>query len=406
MQVMSVSTTSLPFPDGSPQANSLRALLRGHPGVLCDSPPGAGKSTMVAQAVAFLHEATPATVAVATFTNEQGSSIAARIAAELGPGPHGLPQVQIVSRNMPVPDGVAGPGADAEANPVTVRTVASCKVNPPDVDVLVFDEAYQITFADFSKAADQAEQVLLVGDPGQIGPVLAFNVGAWSHMRQAPQMRAPEVLAERPEVARFSLAHTYRLGPDTASAIAPLYPFAFDSARPVRRIDGLDGEIACVLVPERVDPYDLATMRTVADAATSYLGRTLREVGPDGVESTRTLTAADIAIVVSRNAQASALEALLIERGRAPGAITVGTADRLQGGQWHAVVAVDSTLSGAESEHALSSGRLCVMASRHMTHLTWVYDSAWEDVLEQAADAGDASRAAAVRAALVGYPHL
>ena len=63
-----------------------------------------------------------------------------------------------------------------------------------------------------------------------------------------------------------------------------------------------------------------------------------------------------------------------------------------------AVVAVDPTLSGAESEHALSSGRLCVMTSRHMTHLTWVYDEGWEDVLEQAADSGDAGRAAAVRA--------
>ncbi len=62
-------------------------------------------------------------------------------------------------------------------------------------------------------------------------------------------------------------------------------------------------------------------------------------------------------------------------------------------------------LSGAESEHALSSGRLCVMTSRHMTHLTWVYDPGWEDVLEQASDPEDAGRAASVRAALVTYPH-
>lgn len=397
--------TTLPFPAGSPQEAALQALMRGNPGVLVDSPPGAGKSTMVAKAVAFLHTQTPATVAVATFTNEQGASIADRIAAELGPDEHGRPQVQIISRNMTVPDGVAGPGAATGENPVTVRTVASCKISPPEVDVLVLDEAYQITFADFSKAADQAEQVLLVGDPGQIGPVVPFNVGAWSHMRQAPQMRAPEVLAERKEVARFSLAHTYRLGPDTARAIAPLYPFTFDSARPARSIDGLDGEIARVVVPDRIDPYDLATMRTVADAATAYLGMTLRETHPAGTEVARTITELDIAIVVSRNAQASALEALLIERGYAPGAITVGTADRLQGGQWHAVVAVDPTLSGAESEHALSSGRLCVMTSRHMTHLTWVYDEGWEDVLEQAADSDDAGRAAAVRTALVAYPH-
>lgn len=399
-------STALPFPAGTPQHDAVHALLRGHPAVLVDSPPGAGKSTMVAQIGDFLHTHTTATVSVATFTNEQGSAIAARLAAELGPDTHGRPQVQIVSRNMTVPDGVAGPGGATGENPITVRTVASCKVSPPDVDVLIFDEAYQITFADFSKAADLAEQVLLVGDPGQIGPVVPFNVGAWSHMRQAPQMRAPEVLAERDEVARFSLAHTYRLGPDTAAAIAPLYPFSFDSARPERSIEGLEGEVARVVVPDRIDPYDLATMRTVADAATAYLGRTLHEPQPDGTVLTRPLGEGDVAIVVSRNAQASALEALLIERGHAPGAITVGTADRLQGGQWHAVVAVDPTLSGAESEHALSSGRLCVMTSRHMTHLTWVYDEGWEDVLEQAADSGDAGRAAAVRTALVSFPHL
>jgi len=390
---------SMPFPDRSPQGRALRALVAGHPGVIVDSPPGAGKSTMVAAAVGFLHRTTPARVGVATFTNEQGTAIAARIAQVLGPDADGLPQVQVASRNMVVPEGVAGPGARTGDNPVTVRTVASCKVNPPELDVLVFDEAYQITFADFAQAADQAEQTLLVGDPGQIGPVIAFNTGAWAHLRRGPHMRAPEVLATSDSVPRFSLDKTFRLGPDTAAAIAPLYPFAFTSARPVRHIDGLDGEIACVEVPERVDPYDLETMRTVADAATSYIGRTLH--GDDG---TRPLQAQDVAIVVSRNAQASALEALLLERGYGPGVITVGTADRLQGGQWHAVVAVDPTLSGAESEHALSSGRLCVMTSRHMTHMTWVYDAAWEDVLDQAADQPDAARSIAVRQALVAFP--
>ncbi|GEL47176.1 helicase [Cellulomonas hominis] len=395
--------TPRPFPDGTPQAASLRDLLAGHPAVLCDSPPGAGKSTMVAKVVSWLHTHTDATVAVATFTNEQGTAIAAAISHELGVDGRGLPQVQVASRNMAVPAGAAAPGARTGSNPVTVRTVASCKINPPDVDVMVFDEAYQVTFADFSKAADRAEQVLLVGDPGQIGPVIAFNVGAWSHLRQAPQMRAPEVLAARNGVARHSLQHTYRLGPDTAAAIAPLYPFTFDSARPERHLDGLDGEIACVLVPERPDPYDLATMRSVARAATDYVGRVLVERDENGRPRTRPLGQDDVAIVVSRNAQASALEALLLEAG-VPG-ITVGTADRLQGGQWHAVVAVDPTLSGAESEHALSSGRLCVMTSRHMTHLTWVYDPGWEDVLEQASDPEDAGRAASVRAALVTYPH-
>jgi hypothetical protein len=59
--------------------------------------------------------------------------------------------------------------------------------------------------------------------------------------------------------------------------------------------------------------------------------------------------------------------------------ITVGTADSLQGGQWHAVVALDPFVGyTTATTHQLSPGRLCVMACRHMTHLTWVSDGGWE----------------------------
>ena len=77
-------SVTLPFPDGSPQQESLRALLRGHPAVLVDSPPGAGKSTMVAEAGAFLHENTTAKVAVATFTWEVRARMAAAEEATVG----------------------------------------------------------------------------------------------------------------------------------------------------------------------------------------------------------------------------------------------------------------------------------------------------------------------------------
>ena len=82
---------------------------------------------------------------------------------------------------------------------------------------------------------------------------------------------------------------------------------------------------------------------------------------------------------MSHNAQASVVHALL--RGRDIVGVTSRTADSLQGGQWAAVVALDP-LTGAEGlpAHAASPGRLCVMASRHYAHLTWVHDGAWRDV--------------------------
>lgn len=82
--------------------------------------------------------------------------------------------------------------------------------------------------------------------------------------------------------------------------------------------------------------------------------------------------------------------------GAYPG-VTVGTADRLQGGQWHAVVAVDPLASAATvSDHHLSLGRLCVMASRHMTHLTWVHGSDWHDLID-AQGVADPGRMVTVR---------
>jgi hypothetical protein len=67
-----------------------------------------------------------------------------------------------------------------------------------------------------------------------------------------------------------------------------------------------------------------------------------------------------------------------------------GTANGLQGGQWHAVVALDPLVGKTSAgEHQLSLGRLCVMASRHMTHLTWVYAENWKEVLATADEESD-----------------
>ena len=83
--------------------------------------------------------------------------------------------------------------------------------------------------------------------------------------------------------------------------------------------------------------------------------------------------------------------------------ITVGTADSLQGGQWAAVVALDP-LTGTDGlpAHAASAGRLCVMASRHYAHLTWVDDGALRERRDSAQDVRDSTdRSLLVRLALV-----
>ncbi len=68
--------------------------------------------------------------------------------------------------------------------------------------------------------------------------------------------------------------------------------------------------------------------------------------------------------------------------------VVVGTADRLQGGQWAAVVAADPLIgSNAGSPHTMALGRLAVMLSRHTTHLSWVTRTDWRDALSASEDA-------------------
>jgi len=384
---------------GSPLAAALFELYSGSPVTVVAAPPGGGKSDLVARAVAHLFAHTDATITVATATNEQGTAIAERIMSEIGPhdGPFA---VRVASGKMRVPEGAGSPRDKDKVRAVQVRTAASCKASPPATDFLIFDEAYQITFADFADGADRANQVLVVGDPGQIGPVVTVDTTAWAHLRQAPHMRAPDVLSQREDATIINMPATYRLGPVTAQVLHPLYGWAFESRRPQRALAQMPGEVRTLQLPVRETPFDLDSMTHVVGAAMDYVGTTLGVQTSAGSRS-RDLTPTDVAIVVSRRAQASAIEALLLERGNGAEDITVGTADKLQGGQWHAVVAVDPTLAGAESEHALASGRLCVMASRHMTHLTWVYDDRWAAVLAGAPDAEDAQRGAAVREGLL-----
>lgn len=370
--------------------------------VVVDSPPGAGKSTTVATVVAHLVNRAKLNVTVATPTKHQAASIANTIARQLDPS-----RIEVAVKDLPPSWLTPGlhngkrPYTDAK---VTVRTIASCRMSAPKTDLIVIDEAYQATFADVAAAANDAPQILLVGDPGQIGPVVTVDTTAWEHLRAAPHRRAPEVFSRREDAERLSIGKTYRLGPLTAKAIAPLYDFAFASARPDRVLVGRGGciydEIEALLVPASGSHDDLATLTAVVERAASLVGAVHVDLPGTAEESELVLQPCDIAVVVSRNSQASIITGLLSSREM--DGIAVGTADRLQGGEWAAVVALDPATGYTEaSDHALSLGRLCVMASRHTTHLSWVHDGEWAELL-RAEDVpnGTAKRGLAVRKAL------
>ena len=105
-------------------------------------------------------------------------------------------------------------------------------------DVLVVDEAWQMTYADLGGLGPLSAQVVLVGDPGQIAPVVTGDSRRWRDWSAGPQRAAPEaLLAAYPDsVTRLRLLHTWRLGPATTALIQPAFyaDLPFDSVRPPR----------------------------------------------------------------------------------------------------------------------------------------------------------------------------
>lgn len=397
--------THRPLVRGSVAARALYEIVDGARVVLVDAPPGGGKTsvltTLLSQLANRFGNDLPV-VTVATPTRVQAMSLYERLTEFV----HHC-QIDLAVKNLDAPPRPEGAPAWKEIETtgrgrIEIRTLASLRMarsgrsrNGTGRRILLVDEGYQATFADVAAAASTFDQVVMVGDPGQIGPVVTVDTGAWESLRRAPHRRAPEAFATMDFTVRLAMDRSYRLGPETVEAIAPIYPFEFSSARPERHL--LDGagsrvpEIVAVAVPDVTQSQDVRLMQAVVDRVRDLVGSTAVDADADGTTTTSTVTPSDVAVVVALNTQVTMLTGMLAAVGLED--VTVGTADRLQGGEWRAVVALDPMAGGSASVHHLSVGRLCVMASRHTTHLTWVHDSAWEQALDEIGDeAGGTAR--------------
>ena len=201
----------------SPTAKALWRVWSGGLITVVDSPPGGGKSAAVATLAAHLAVRGGLSVVVGTPTRRAALEIALRIAQQV-PGD----RMNLQSATTPVPGLYIGRRGyeSGSGGYVTIRTLDSCKARPPQVDVLIVDEAYQCTFAKVAVAAEHARQLMLVGDPGQIGPVVAVDTSVWEHMANAPHRRAPEVYQDWPDTGTIHIATSYRLGQASVEAIA------------------------------------------------------------------------------------------------------------------------------------------------------------------------------------------
>ncbi|WP_044387871.1 AAA family ATPase [Streptomyces cyaneogriseus] len=370
----------------------LRDTLHGaERGVVVDSPPGAGKSTLVVRAALELAEAGRPLMVVAQ-TNAQVDDLVLRLAEknpELPVGRlhssdaeaydkalDGLPQVRTSAK-----------AADLAGLPVVLSTAAKwahVKTDEPWRHAIV-DEAYQMRSDALLAVAGLFERALFVGDPGQLDPFSIVGGEQWAGLSYDPSASAvTTLLAHNPGLPQHRLPVSWRLpasaAPLVSDAFYPYTPFrsgtghgdrrlAFavpsDGSGPDRVIDeaAASGWGLLELPPRHTPRTDPEAVRAVAAVVRRLLDR-------DGAATSERsaapspLTAGRIAVGTAHRDQAAAVRAALAELGVS--GVTVDTANRLQGREYDVTVVLHP-LSGRPDATAfhLETGRLCVLASRH-----------------------------------------
>ncbi len=376
----------------------LEAVDRSEPLVVLKAPPGSGK-TYVTERAAALAYARKRRVAIACQTNTQVDDFCRRMAEDLP----GVMVVRFASAAADVQDlgRTVRWESDAKLLPtgpsVVVSTAAkwATSAEPEPFDVLLIDEAWQLGWADFMLLSTVAKTFILVGDPGQIAPVVSLDTARWETARLPPHRPAPELMLRDAGLAPLvlSLPVTTRLPYDTAALVGRFYDFEFGAwagpgdrclkLTPSRRPDAVDaaldllstGSIAGLTLPTPGGGAPADDDPELAIAAARLVARLVKRRAVAVRESGKEpLQLADIGLCATHRVMVARLqEALAMEVGAGAADVRVDTAERWQGLERKVMVAVHP-LSGVvePSTFDLDTGRLCVMASRHQVGLILV----------------------------------
>ena len=163
-------------------------LSRAHRGVIVDSPPGAGKSTLVVELAGRL-AATGERVMIVAQTNEQVDDLVARLASA-------HPAVilgRLTAGDYEVPERLAplrGPALAfssklPELAPASIVLATAAKwalVKEGEFPWAILDEAYQMRSDGLLAVAPRFADgtALFVGDPGQLDPFATVETDAWA----------------------------------------------------------------------------------------------------------------------------------------------------------------------------------------------------------------------------------
>jgi predicted RecB family nuclease len=250
----------------------------------------------------------------------------------------------------------------------------------PALDVLVVDEAGQMSLANVVACAPAARTIVLLGDPQQLDqPTQGSHPpgaerSALSHLLADPTYRRPDRATIRPDEGLF-LETTWRLHPDVCDFTSR----AFYAGR-LRPLAGLERQ--AVVAPRSAGPLTGTGLRYLPVAhsgndtespeeATTIaeLVRSLLEARPtwadrDGV--VRPVTVDDIVIVAPYNAHVGAIERAAANAGLPP--LFAGTVDKFQGQEAPISIYAMATSSPEDAprgmEFLYSLNRLNVATSR------------------------------------------
>ncbi|MCX4440443.1 AAA family ATPase [Streptomyces sp. CAI-21] len=386
-------------------AQTLHGTARG---VVVDSPPGAGKSTLVVRAARELAAAGRPLMIIAQ-TNAQVDDLVLRL-AEKDPE---LPVGRLHSSDRDAYDKALDPLPSVRTSTkvkelagldVVVSTAAKW-AHVKDVEPwrhAIVDEAYQMRSDALLAVAGLFERALFVGDPGQLDPFALVGAEQWAGLSYDPSASAvATLLAHNPELPQLRLPVSWRLpasaAPLVSDAFYPFTPFrsgtgpgdrslSFQVASAGTPYDEVIDEAArsgwgLLELPARHTPRtDPEAVRAVAMVVRRLLdreGAAVSETGPEPVP----LGARRIAVGTAHRDQAAAVRAELAALGVE--GVAVDTANRLQGREFDVTVVLHP-LSGRPDATAfhLETGRLCVLASRHRHACVVVCREGVQEVLD------------------------
>lgn len=358
------------------------------PAVVVRSPPGAGKTGIVERVSAQGAMRLGERCMVATQTNEQAFDLIRRMTIRYP----SLTIYMMASKDLLIPAALRAIGnlriihsaGDLPNGPVVVIGNAAkwswLDAHGALFDLQIVDEAYQLPDYRFHLISGLAHRIMLVGDPGQIDPLIRSEIERWRTDQAGPQVPCPSALLQRhPGVRQISLPASRRLVADTVSFVQPAFygelPFvALSQHRSINftaaGLTAVDAALDASAAGASMNFVQLPTavVGQVDDELVEEMvhlicrvmarGATLRETGEP-----IPVTSGMIGVACAHVSQVNAVRERL---GSRFADVFVETANRFQGLE-RPIMLVYHPLSGRAdaTEFHLDAGRLCVMLSRH-----------------------------------------